>query len=535
MKNSAHNFVTQVAKVIQNKEIEDKIAFIENGQTITYSELLTNAAQVAASLKKRGVQPGQRVTLVMSEGIDFVVTFLGILHLGAVAMPVNAWLGEKAVAQAIEVAESSMTVVSRSKVLDIDRSVDVENLLYTDGDAPSVPEAVDRQDFAIGLFTSGTTGSSKICFHTHADIAVLNHGAGNAIGIKSNDICMSASGLHFSYGLGNLVFFPLLRGATSVLSGLDRRMTQKEALTQIELHKVTVFSAIPSYYLRFTKTLHERDTSSLRIVVTGGEVLGRSLEKELVETFGDGRLVNVFGSTEVGHAIVVNSSETYVSGTTGRVVDGYNVRVVDTLRNPCPAGIVGALEVLGSTITGGVLRGSETPRRMINEWYAMGDAARIDEDGIVTVLGRFEDIETLEGESVYPAEVESEFVALDEVSEAAVFVAEVNGRPSLLALLVLNNSRTEEAVNLTAIHEIITRRLRSKPAPNIIYVVPELPHLSGGGKLARNFIKRNWKELVTSLYPNFNRTKAGTKAMPHKRPAETDSYRLTKGGDTYAS
>ena len=117
MKNSAHNFVTQVAKVIQNKEIEDKIAFIENGQTITYSELLTNAAQVAASLKKRGVQPGQRVTLVMSEGIDFVVTFLGILHLGAVAMPVNAWLGEKAVAQAIEVAESSMTVVSRSALM----------------------------------------------------------------------------------------------------------------------------------------------------------------------------------------------------------------------------------------------------------------------------------------------------------------------------------------------------------------------------------------------------------------------------------
>ena len=65
-------------------------------------------------------------------------------------------------------------------------------------------------------------------------------------------------------------------------------------------------------------------------------------------------------------------------------------------------------------------------------------------------------------------------------------------------------------------------------------VVPERPHLSGGGKLARNFIKRNWKELVTSLYPNFNRTKAGTEAMPHKRPAEADSYRLTKGGDAYA-
>lgn len=180
------------------------------------------------------------------------------------------------------------------------------------------------------------------------------------------------------------------------------------------------------------------------------------------------------------------------------------------------------------------LTSQTTPRRMINEWYAMGDAARIDEDGIVTVLGRFEDIETLEGESIYPAEIESEFVALDEVSEAAVFVAEVNGRPSLLALLVLNDSRTEEAVNLTTIHEIITRRLRSKPAPNIIYVVPELPHLSGGGKLARNFIKRNWKELVTSLYPNFNRTKAGTEAMPHKRPAEADSYRLTKGDDAYA-
>lgn len=85
----------------------------------------------------------------------------------------------------------------------------------------------------------------------------------------------------------------------------------------------------------------------------------------------------------------------------------------------------------------GVNNGNDRPRRKVNEWYAMGDAARINKDGTVSVLGRLEDIEIIDGLQIYPAEIESEILASGGISEAAVFVAPVDDVPSLIGILTL--------------------------------------------------------------------------------------------------
>lgn len=505
--NSNTNFVSIVADLARRRGYGQHIAFVEGDRSITYSELLKRSAGVGAALRNLGITSGTRVTVLMPEGIDFVSIFLGILHTGAVAMPVNAWLGEDAVSQAVTMADSDVTVVGGGTTTTVGQILRAEDLLDRASETEAAPTLVGPEDFAIGLFTSGTTGPAKVCYHTHGDILAISAGAGEAIGILPEDVCMSASGLHFSYGLGNLVFFPLLRGATSALTGLSRRMTADEAFDKITAYNVTVFSAIPSYFLRLLNSPRSPELTTLRIAATGGEVLGKTLEDRLRAAFGPHGLVNIFGSTEIGHAVVVNRSADYVAGATGRVVDGYEVRVIDSDGRPCPQGTVGALQAKGPSISVGVKRGNEDPRRVIHEWFSMGDAARINADGTVSVLGRMEDIETIGGVPVYPAEVESEILAIDGVTEAAVFVASVDEAPSLVALIVTSDPPT--SADPGTLWEAIAQRMRGKRAPDVVHLVGELPHLSGGGKLARRTIREEWRQLIrTSEAPESHRPEA---------------------------
>ena len=488
------NYLSLLTDLTHEHSRENSTALVENGSSVTYAELLQRTARISNSLRCLGLVRGTRVTILLPEGIDSVSIILGALHAGIVAIPINPWLGEQAVLQAISMADPAFTVVGNGDHKGIGKVLHAKDLLCGDRTTENEPESVSPDDIAIGLFTSGTTGVSKICYHTYDDILTINRCVGDEIGIRPTDVCMSASGLHFSYGLFNLIFFPLMRGAITVLTGLSRRMTADEVFDYISAHNVTFFSAIPSFFLRLINSPRAEELRVLRVVATGGEVLGKTLENRLRDTFGSEGLINIFGSTEIGHAVVVNRASDYAPGVTGRVVPGYDLRVVDSSGRPCRSGVAGELEVKGPSITMGVNNGNDRPRRKVNEWYAMGDAARINKDGTVSVLGRLEDIEIIDGLQIYPAEIESEILASGGISEAAVFVAPVDDVPSLIGILTLIDE--DMCLSSASIREFIASRLGSKRTPDFIYTVSELPHLSGGGKLARKTIRQNWQKLI---------------------------------------
>ncbi|WP_081237159.1 class I adenylate-forming enzyme family protein [Streptomyces viridosporus] len=415
----------------------DRTAYLDESGEHSFRSVYEGAGRAAAAFAAHGLGPGSRILIALPDGIDFVRAFLGAVRIGAVAIPVNSMFHPDEMARAGRIAEPAAVVAPpeleglfTAPVLTADR------LSRGGGAVPPYADCAPRTP-AFAAFTSGTTGDPKLCFHTHADAEVLDRAAGRAIGVTEDDVCYSVPRMNFAYGLGNSLFFPLLRGAATVLTA--RRQAPADCLALLARHGVSVYYSQPTF---FAHLLAHPDAEGvlgrLRVAVVAGEVLPRALERRLRHLLGE-RLLNVYGTTEIGHALLANGAGAYREFTLGRVLAPYRLRIVDERGRPVAAGTEGRLELAGPTIGPGVARGSDVPLRTApEEWYATSDAATADSDGFVTVHGRLDDVEIVGGVNVHPGEIEDRLMEHPAVKEAAVCaVRHDNGVSALRAFVVL--------------------------------------------------------------------------------------------------
>lgn len=466
-----------------------KTAVREGDRHCSFAELFDQAGRVASVLTAHAVMPKARVVLWLPESISFVASFLGTVQIGAVAVPISPALTLDQFLEQVAMACPDAIITDASQCTSVRERVacSVLSLEHLEQITPLREVcAVDRHDYAFGVFTSGTTGAPKICLHTHGDIACVQQVAGNAIGIDARDVCLSASGMHLAYGLGNALFFPLLAGSTSVLAPLSRRMTPEEALFLIDQHQVTVFSAIPSIFAKMLLAPHADHLSRLRRAITAGETLNAPLERRILEKVPGG-LVNVFGTTELGHGVIINTAHDYRSARAGRVHPPYEIRVVDEAGNELAHGQRGALQVKGPSISIGVRDGRELPQRITDDWYATGDVAAILDDGYVEVLGRIDDMEVIGGVKVYPSEIETILMELDAISHVAVCGVTVSGAYQLASFIVLKQGH---ALTPDGVQHHLKGRLAEEMIPRLHFFVDALPYITGG-KLSRRALRES--------------------------------------------
>ncbi|MCX4660592.1 class I adenylate-forming enzyme family protein [Streptomyces uncialis] len=462
-------------------------AYVVEGRSYLFSEVHEGAGRAAAAFIARGLGPGSRILIAVPDGIDFVRAFLGALHIGAVAVPVNSGLHAAELTRAAALAEPAAIVSAPELARHFPAP-----LVLTPGElrtpSPGAPPyaRVGADSLAFAAFTSGTTSDPRLCFHTHGDPEVFSRAAGEAIGIGPDDTGFSVSRLYFSYGLGNSLFFPLLRGATTVLS--PRRATEDDTLKAVEEHGVTVLYGQPSFYARLLDHPAHGVLATLRAAVVAGEVLPPVLERRLRAILGD-RLLNIFGTTEIGHALLANGPHGIREYTLGRVLPPYRLRIVDDHGDEVPAGTEGRLQVAGPTIGPGVARGGAEPARLTpDEWYTTGDAATVDADGYVSVHGRLDDIEIVGGQNVHPTEIEDLLTAHPAVREAAVVsVRRAGGATSLRAYAALHDGARPGAVTAELL-ATARSRLTWYKVPDDVLIVPELPR-NPTGKLLRRAVR----------------------------------------------
>ena len=235
----AFNFAAHLLRA--NAGRPGKTAFIDDAGTVTYGELDDRVRRFAASLKARGVRREERVLILMQDGADWPVAFLGAMLAGAVPVGVNtlltaddlAYMLEHSRAQAVFVSgavkpalkaaltksdhEVHTVVVSRPA-----QPLDFGDIAFEDflaGAAPLVkPARTHADDPAFWLYSSGSTGRPKGTVHSHANPYWTTELYGKAIlGLQESDVCFSAAKLFFAYGLGNALTFPLAVGATALL------------------------------------------------------------------------------------------------------------------------------------------------------------------------------------------------------------------------------------------------------------------------------------------------------------------------------
>ncbi|MFJ6676203.1 class I adenylate-forming enzyme family protein [Actinosynnema sp. NPDC091369] len=463
----------------------DRPAYEVDGAALTHADVYAGAGRVAGALVGSGVRPGDRVALVLDDGPDFVLAFLGAAHAGGVAVPINPRLHPDELHQVLHAARPAL-VVGKPGFTAAGFRVTTFAELAGAPPVPVVPRTADDQVYA--TFTSGTTGVPRLVPQLHGDPVVHHRSfAVPALELGPDDVVHSVSKMYFAYGLSNSLFFPLMSGSRVVLN--PEAPLVDDVLAIVDKYEVTALFAVPTFYSRLIAHPGSDRLATLRVAATGGEVLAPALEERLVEVLGD-RLLNGIGTTEVGQAFTHNTRSARRFGTAGRALPPFEVRVVDDEGTPVEPDVTGRLQVRGPTITLGVAEDGTAKRA--EGWYATGDLASIDADGYVRVTGRLDDVENVGGIKVHPLEVEHLLSSHPLVREAAVCaVSNRDDSVQLRAYVVRADGPLEDADLADELTTLARRHLTAYKVPRKVVFVPSLPR-TGSGKLRRHVV-RTWK------------------------------------------
>jgi benzoate-CoA ligase len=484
----------------------DRPAFVDDHGVLRHGQLDERVRRMAAALRAQGLKREERVLLLMHDGLDWPVAFLGSLYAGLVPVAVNtlltaddyAYMLEHARAQAVLVSGALLPALNAAMVkadhevqkVVVSRPVaplhpsEAEFEAFVGAQAPlEKPAATGRDDPAFWLYSSGSTGRPKGTVHSHANPYWTAELYGRAVlGLREDDVCFSAAKLFFAYGLGNALTFPLTVGATVLLMG--ERPTPEATFRrwkgEVQGVKPTVFFGAPTGFagMLASPALPSRGEVALRMCSSAGEALPAELGQRFKAHFGVD-IVDGIGSTEMLHIFISNRPGDCRYGTTGWPVPGYEIELRGDDGGPVPDGEPGDLYIHGPSAAmmywGNAAKTRETFQ---GGWTKSGDKYLHNADGTYTYGGRSDDMLKVSGIYVSPFEVEATLVQHPAVLEAAVIgVADAEGLTKTKAFVVLKPGGQATDAELKA---FVKDKLAPYKYPRLIEFVPELPKTATG-------------------------------------------------------
>ncbi|MFT3839814.1 MAG: benzoate-CoA ligase family protein [Myxococcaceae bacterium] len=418
-----------------------RIAVTDDRGSHTYGELLERAKRAGNALLALGVQPEQRVLMVMLDTVDFPAVFLGAMRAGLVPVPVNTLLQPKDYEHLLADSRARAVVVSDAMVAKVQPALSKNPRVpvlvaptVLGGDTaglPTLDEALAKatpdtgpfescaDDVAFWLYSSGSTGSPKGAIHLHSHLMWTSAlYAQGVLGLREDDVVYSAAKLFFAYGLGNALTFPFAAGARAVLTA--ERTTPKVVARMMSEHQPTLFGGVPTLYAQLLAEASFQVSPKLRVSISAGEALPRHVGEAWRQRFGTDILDGI-GSTELLHIFLSNQPGDVKYGTSGRPVPGYDLELRGDDGQSVGAGEEGALWVRGPSACAGYWNNREkTLATFHGPWARTGDRYLRDSDGYFTYCGRADDMLKVGGIWVSPFEVESALSAHPSILEAAV-------------------------------------------------------------------------------------------------------------------
>ncbi|MGH2450312.1 MAG: benzoate-CoA ligase family protein [Candidatus Limnocylindria bacterium] len=514
----------------------DHAAIRYEGRTFTYAEVAGEVDRCGNALRGLGVGTGDRVALLLADSPEFIVSFFGAVKIGAVALPLSTLLPREELAYML--SDSGATVlVADAATLDRPRTFrerlpDLRHVIVVgaaaSGQHPSsrlrqeparteaepnareyraLLDAADARleaaptaagDMCFWQYSSGTTGRPKAVMHRMRDLwEVAERYGRHVIGMTSADRSFSVAKLYFSYGLGNSLAFPFRYGATVVLH--PGRPEPAAVFRLVARERPTLFYAVPTVYAALLAAAEAgalADLSSVRCCVSAGEPLPKALFERWRRRFGH-EIVDGIGSTEVGYIFISNVPGETRPGTSGRVVPGFEAKVVDEQERSVPTAVVGDLWVRGpATFAGYWGQPDRTERTIRDGWVVTGDRYSEDADGYFTYAGRSDDMLRVGAMWVSPIEVESALLEHSSVLECAVVGhADADGLVKPAAYVVLRPGVAGTSAVAAEMQASMEARLAPFKRPRWIRFVADLPK-TPTGKIQR-FRLREMREEVT--------------------------------------
>lgn len=458
----------------------DRVALRLDDRPVTYGDVDRRAGALAALLVESGVIRGDRVLIVMPDGLDFVAALFGILRIGAVVVMLNPGLPSESMGATVSRSGARAAVVDQRHREHFNGSLRAEGPIVIevgpgfDPAASNVETVATRPDDpAIWLFSGGTTGLPKAVVQTHKSLVNTTrlYGQGS-LELTETDITIAVPKLYFGYATGSNLLFPFSVGASAVL--FEGHPTPDALFDRIAAHRPTVLVTVPSAINQMLAhpDAPRSDLSSLRMATSAGEALPETLYHRWKSTFGC-ELLDGLGTAEMWHIFITNTLVDVRPGTLGRVVPGFEIKTCDDDGEDVDEGEVGRLWVKGDSLGLGYWDDPEkTARAFRGDWFASEDLASIDSDGYVTHRGRTDDAIKVKGKWFRPQEVESALLDHDSVRDCAVVaVTDASGLARPVAFVVTSGEVTEQGLV-----DWVLARLEPYKHPRRVFFVDELPH-----------------------------------------------------------
>ena len=471
-------------------------------QVLAIGQLEHATAKCRGALRDVGVASGDRVALVMSDCPDMVVAMLGVMGLGAIAVPCSTMLRPAELAYIFNDSGARCAIVTPDQIDNVlaarPEAPSLGTVLVANGEAvsgtasfaDSVAKAAPAAlaEFAADtpcliLYTSGSTGSPKGAVHRHRHLShTVECMARNVYELTPADRMFSSSRLFFAYGFGNSFSFPLGTGAAAILC--SERPTPTLIASIFERYRPTIFYGVPAIFRSLVEHLrqgHELATGSLRFCVSAGENLPASTWHEWKTATGVD-ILETFGTSELLHGVISNSKDHIRPGSSGLAVTGYEIRLLDGQGGVVEGAGRGDLHVRGGSAIPYYLNKPEKTAESIRDgWVRTGDVYRRDEDGFYWFEGRSDDLFKSSGMWVSPGEVEDALCGHPAVLEAAVVAqADAAGANVVTAYVALRPGHAAGDPLAEQIKEQAAKSLPRYKRPQRIHFMDQLPRTATG-------------------------------------------------------
>jgi len=493
------------AVAVNGRERPHAAAFIDDDGVTTWAEYDRRATELGTALVTAGLEPGERVAVLLPDGATVHAAFVGAERAGLVVAGIGPRAGRREIEHLVT-KTGATAVVSHAVHREHDMAALVAQLraagrplrhhlvLAADGSLPGAvgdPGALARRalgpdDLFLLNSTSGTTGLPKCVMHTQSRWVYFHQLAVEAGELSSDDIFLSAIPAPFGFGIWTAHVTPTLLGAPTVVTN---HFTAEGAIELIERERVTMLAAVSTQFIMMlaSPAMGRHDLSSLRVMFTGGEAVPYDRAARFEEETG-ARVLQFYGSNETGALSRTSTTDTREKRlrTAGRVITGMHVRLFDADGNDVTAsGGPGQPGCRGPATCIGYYDDPDANAKLVRPdgWMLTGDIATIDPDGYLSVIGRTSDIIIRGGKNISAPAVEEAVLRHRDVRMAAAVAmpSDVFGERVCLYAVV--------AAGATLTLDDLCAHLEADGVgkdmwPERLVVVDALP-MASGGKVAK--------------------------------------------------
>jgi fatty-acyl-CoA synthase len=519
------NWTNQLARHALMQPDSTALRFL--GRTTTWADLDSRVTTLAGALRRRGVDAGDRVMILMLNRTEFVETMLAVNLLGAIAVPVNFRLTPPEIGFLVQDCDAHVVVTEpvlagvATAVRDIQPVLETvivagtpseegvigyEDLLAEPGEPidQTAPVDVPNDSPALIMYTSGTTGRPKGAVLTHTNLTgqtmtgLYTHGAD-----INHDVGFIGVPLFHIAGIGNMLS-GLTLGIPTVIHPLGA-FDPGQLLDVLAAEKVTGIFLVPAQWQAVCAAQQAKPRDLvLRLLSWGAAPASDTLLRSMSETFPGTQILAAFGQTEMSPVTCMLLGEDALRklGSVGKVIPTVAARVVDENMNDVPVGEVGEIVYRAPTLMAGYWNNPEaTADAFAGGWFHSGDLVRMDSEGYVWVVDRKKDMIISGGENIYCAEVENVLAGHPAIVEVAVIGREHERWGEVpVAVIAVAAVPGGQSLRLADLDEFLNERLARYKHPKGLEIVDALPR-NPAGKVLKTELRTRFSAIGESHSP----------------------------------